>query len=206
MVKDPIYTLSFTAASLRLNESIKVAEAASELGITDYNDERLSNFAFTSVNKETSRREYREIRKRLETLTNDQLDILIHGDLISQKQIAFLAVCKFYSIIRDFVIEVIRDKTLVFNYQINESDFTTFVNSKTQLHPELEEFSERTLKKAHQVMIRILEQAGIINNAKDKVIQPQLLQPEVIRVIVEDNPQMLKVFLFSDKDIQDIKY
>ena len=200
------YILSFTAASLRLNEMVKVATAALDNAGGDLAMVKESGVVFSSVKIRTSDREFREVRKRLETLTPDQTAILIRGDLISQKQIAFLSVCKRYSFIRDFAVDVIRDKVLVFDYQLNESDYKSFINSKLSLHPELEEFSESTLKKAKQVMFRILEQAGIINNPVDKQIQPQILQQDVINATVRDDPAWLKVFMMSDKDIKQLRH
>jgi len=199
------YILSFTAASLRLNEMVKVAAVACKEGIPDLSIIKDIGVVFNSAKRITTDREFREIRKRLEKLTPYQMDILIHGDLISKKQIAFLAVCKHYSFIRDFTIEVIRDKVLVFDYKINESDFNSFISSRIPLHPELEEFSESTLKKAKQVMFHILEQAGIINNPIDKTIQPQILQQEVIKAIVRDDPAWLKIFIIPDRDIEQMK-
>jgi len=200
------YILSFTAASLRLNEMVKVAKAANEMGVTDLKMVKDSGVVFGSVKSRTSDREFREIRKRLEKLTPTQIDILINGDLISQKQIAFLAVCKHYTFIRDFTIEVLRDKTLVFDYTINESDFNSFIDRRFNVHPELEVFSESTLKKAKQVMFHIFEQSGIINNAIDKMIQPQVVNPDVIRTVASEDPAWLKVFLMSDMDIKQVKY
>lgn len=200
------YILSFTAASLRLNEMVKVAQAAQENVSSDLNMVKESGVVFGSVKNRTTDREFREIRKRLETLTPDQINIMIHGNFISQKQIAFLSVCKHYAFIRDFTIEVIRDKVLVFNYQLNESDYNSFINSKISLHPELEVFSESTRKKAKQVMFRILEQAGIINNSVEKTIQPQILQQDVIRAIVTDDPAWLKIFMMPDRDIKQLRH
>lgn len=200
------YILSFTAASLRLNEMVKVATAALDNAGGDLAMVKESGVVFSSVKIRTSDREFREVRKRLETLTPDQTVILIWGDLISQKQIAFLSVCKRYTFIRDFAVDVIRDKVLVFDYQLNESDYKSFINSKLSLHTELEEFSESTLKKAKQVMFRILEQAGIINNPVDKQIQPQILQQDVINATVRDDPAWLKVFMMSDKDIKQLRH
>ena len=200
------YILSFTAASLRLNEMVKVATAALDNAGGDLAMVKESGVVFSSVKIRTSDREFREVRKRLETLTPDQTAILIRGDLISQKQIAFLSVCKRYSFIRDFAVDVIRDKVLVFDYQLNESDYKSFINSKLSLHTELEEFSESTLKKAKQVMFRILEQAGIINNPVDKQIQPQILQQDVINATVRDDPAWLKIFMMSDKDIKQLRH
>jgi hypothetical protein len=206
MSTTPKYTLSFTALSLRLNEMVKVAKTAYENDISDLKELRKSGVVFNSVKTKTSNTEFLEIRKRLEKLTPEQISILIHGDLISQKQIAFLAVCKHYEFIRDFAIDVIRDKALVYDYQINESDYNSFINGRIHIHPELEEFSETTLKKAKQVLFRILEQAGIIDTAVNKRIQPQLIQSDVMKAITKDYPAWLKIFMMSDKDIKQLKY
>lgn len=185
---------------------IKVAKAANEKKTSDLQVVKESGVVFSSVKTRTSDREFREVRKRLETLTPEQISILINGDLISQKQTAFLAVCKRYWFIRDFTIEVIRDKVLVFDFQLHESDFNSFINSKILLHPELEAFSESTRKKAKQVMYRILEQAGIINNAVDKAILPQILQQDVINAIVREDPAWLKIFMMPDRDIKQLRH
>ncbi len=202
MNKKNKYILSFTAASLRLSEMVKVAKHKIENDVSDLSVVRDAGVVFGSVKSRTSDREFREIKHRLEKLTPNQLEILANSDLISQKHIAFLGVCKHYNFICDFTVEVVRDKALVFDYQINESDYNSFINSKTQLHPELEEYSESTLKKAKQVMFLILEQAGIINNISDKMIQPQILQHDVIKSIVNDDPMWLKLFLMPDNDIK----
>jgi hypothetical protein len=206
MSNTPKYILSFTALSLRLNEMVKVAKTFVENDISDLKKVRESGVVFNSVKTKTSNTEFLEIRKRLEKLTPDQMNILIYGDLISQKQVAFLAVCKYYDFIRDFTIEVIRDKSLVYDYHINESDYNSFINNRIHTHPELEDFSDSTLKKAKQVLFRILEQAGIIDNAVDKTIQPQLIQSDVIKAITKDDPAWLKIFMMPDKDIKQLKY
>ena len=200
------YILSFTAASLRLNEMVKVAKTAFDNDISNLHEVRESGVVFNSVKIRTSDREFREIRKRLEYLTPSQVEILINGDLISQKQVAFLAVCKRYDFIRDFAIEVIRDKVLVYDYKINDSDYNSFINNRLHIHPELEEFEDSTLKKAKQVLFHILEQAGLINNSVDKSIQPQLIHPKVITAIAKDDPAWLKIFMMPEKDIKQLKY
>lgn len=206
MERQSKYSLAFTAASLRLNDMVKVAVIALEHKLTDLRGIRENETVFNSGKAQTSDREFREIRKRLEYLTPDQMDILAHGSLISQKQIAFLAVCKHYDIIRDFAVDVILDKTMIFNYQITESDFTSFINSKIQSHPELETFSESTIKKAKQVLFHILEQAGIINNPVDKIIQPQILHPTLVKAVAEDDPLWLRIFMMPDLDIKQLKF
>jgi len=200
------YTFAFTAASLRLSEMVKVARALRESGNQNLNVVKESGVVFGSVKNRTTDRQFREIRKRLEGLTPAQIELLATGDLIAQKQIAFLAVCKRYAFISDFMVEVVRDKTLVFDYQLRESDFNSFINNKHQLHPELEEFEESTFAKAKQVMFHILEQAGIIDNPESKRIQPQLLSHAALKAIAMDDRAQLRYFLMPDRDIKDFNY
>lgn len=200
------YILSFTAASLRLNEMVKVAQSISINEFNNLRELKSSGIVFGSVKTRSTDREFREINQRISKLTPEQLDVLAHGDYTSQKQVAFLSVCKHYDFIRDFTVDIIRDKALVFNYQINESDINAFINSNITTHPELEKFSDSTLKKGIQVMFRILEQAGIIKNTIEKIIQPQIIQPDVIKSILVDDPQWLKIYLLPDNDIIQLRH
>jgi hypothetical protein len=194
--------LSFTVASLRLNETIKIAQFEIEHGLNNYKEIKDADVVFGGIKSLSFEKTFYQIRKRIETLTHDQKNILIYGDYMSQKQIAFLAFCKCYQLVKDFTIEVVREKILMFNYQINESDFRLFILSKQQQFPKLENYSENTLNKARQVMFLVLEQAGIINNVRDKIIQPQLIHTSVIKSVFDDDRSLLKIFLLSDSDIK----
>ena len=195
MTESNKYRFSFTATSLRNKEMVLVAKARQEGSPFDYVNE-LGN-----GKEATGKRMLREIETRLETLTDLQMELLIFGDLETQKSIAFLAVCKTYAFIRDFVVEVLREKSLVFDYDLTEGDYITFFRRKNEQHPEMDEITEKTTNKVKQVCFRILEQSGLINNIKERTIQPQLLDSTTINAISQDNPDWLKVFLYSDMDI-----
>ncbi|MCD6346898.1 MAG: DUF1819 family protein [Bacteroidales bacterium] len=189
------YDFSFTATSLRLREMILYANARLDGREIDFVNELGKGKAATG------KRFNREFLKRLDNLTDSQVALLATGDLVSQKQIAFLAVCKTYGFLRDFVIEVLREKILLFDYEFNDGEYISFYRRKIDLHPEMEELTEITQKKIRQVSYKILEQAGIIEDVKYKVIQPQLLDKSVSDAIVSDDPNWLKIFLLSDLDI-----
>jgi len=93
---------------------------------------------------------------------------------------------------------------LLFDYSLTEGEFITFLRRKTDIHPELEKITDKTTYKIKQVTFKILEQADIISDIRDKMIQPQLIEPEVMRVIANDNKEWLKVLLVSDADINNI--
>lgn len=199
MIESHKYDFSFTAASLRLNEMILVANATLDKRDIDFINE------LGAGKSTTGKRMFAEFNKRISKLSELELRYLVDADLVSQKQIAFLSVCKAYGFIRDFVIEVLREKMMVFDDQITEGDYISFLRRKQELHPELEKITEITISKIKQVTFKILEQAGIIDNIKSKKIQPQLLDFKVIKAILSDNPIWLKIFLMSDTDIASIE-
>ena len=198
--------LSYAVYSLRLNEMVKVANYALENDIKDLEKVRDAEIMLGSVKSISFEKTFYQVRKRVETLTRAQLEILAHGDLLSQKQIAFLSVCKCYSFVKDFAIEVIRDKVMVFDYQLNETDFNSFVKNKLQEYPRLETYKSSTFDKAKQVLFLTLEQGGIIDNSKDKRIQPQLINRSVLNAIVADDCNLLKIFMLSDRDIKELQH
>lgn len=196
MIDKQKYVFSFTASSLRFRELEKVIQHF------DFGEDLNLIEEFGGGKSSTGKRVFHEIKKRYENLTEKQRDLYVTSDSQTQRQLAFLAVCKTYTFIRDFVVEVIRDKMLIFDYSLSEGEYLSFFRRKQENHEEMEKLTETTHNKLKQVIFKILTEAGIINNIKEKQIQPQFLFDDIKKVIVQDNPQWLKVFLLSDLDIE----
>lgn len=192
------YDFAFTSSSLRLNEMVLVAGHILNDSEVDYVNE------LGAGKSATGKRIFREVSKRLTFLNPQQMKLLVNGSLDVQKQLAFYAACKSHLFLRDFVVEVLREKYLVFDYQVTEGDYLSFVRRKQDLHPELESLSETSVKKIRQVTFKILEQAGIINSVKAKEIQPQLPELDLVDAITTDSKEWLKIFLLSDADIENL--
>jgi|SRR5690554_6900066 len=202
MTKSSKYNFSFTAASLRIFNFMRLAEAvdftAETVSISNIDQEKI----LAKGNTGSSKREMTELMKRYNALTPAQRKLLAHEGVQERKQIAFLGICKSNSFIRDFVVEVVREKVLVFDFKLESADLITFINRKRELYPELDKFADSTMKKAKQQVFKILEDAGLIDNTVNKNIQQQWLSRIVAQSIIEDNPEYLKFFLQGDKDIQ----
>lgn len=145
--------------------------------------------------------QFREIKMRNDTLTKKQVEVLANGNTQAQKHIALLAICKAYAFIRDFIIEVLRNKVLAYDYQITEGEYTTFWKRKYEDHPELEELSESTIQKIKQVTFKVLQQTGLIDNTRSKLINRQLVDQTVISAVVKDDPEWLKIYFMTDDEI-----
>ncbi len=199
IVKLDKYDFSFTASSLRLNEMLLVASATVNGIEVDYTND------LGAGKSSTGKRMLSEFKKRISHLTPLQLDVLLNGDLITQKQLSLVSICKSYSFIKEFIVEVVREKVLIYDYQITDGDYISFYRRKFDLHEEMESLTELTEKKIKQVTFKILEQAGLINDIKNRIIQPQIIDYKLIKALVQDNPNWLKVLLVSDMDIQRAK-
>ncbi len=199
MTKTNKYDFSFTASSLRLNEMLMVARAHQDGVEVDYTNE------LGGGKSSTGKRMLSEFKKRISHLTPEQLDVLLNSDLVTQKQLTLVSVCKPYSFIREFIVEVVREKVLVYDYQITDGDYISFYRRKLDLHEEMDSLTELTEKKIKQVTFKILEQAGLINDIKNRIIQPQIIDYKLMKALVQDNPNWLKVLLVSDMDIQRAK-
>jgi hypothetical protein len=198
-VIDKKYKFSFTASSLRTKDLATIALRETAQKAEDI------ELVLGRGKSATGKRLLIELNHWLTTLTKQQIQILQNGSFKSQNEIAFLAVCKYFDFIREFVVEVIREKYLVYDYEITEGDYISFFRRKAEYHPEMNALTEMTQKKVKQVTFKILEQAGLINNIKAKMINAQIIEPETRKAILNDNTELFKIFLLSDFDIENLK-
>lgn len=188
--------MSFTAASLRIHDTMMVADAMLR---DEYEglDEKLGGGKTA-----TGKRIRWELVKRLENLTPSQLHYMVDAGLDEARKLAFLAICKTYDFIHEFLIEVLREKMIQMDFQITEGEYIAFVQRKSELHPELLELSESTKVKIREVLFRILAEVRIIDSAQSKVLQPQFLSQSLQKIIREDDPLLLRIFFMTSKDIE----
>ena len=196
------YDYAFTGASMKFHDFMRLAYELEEHQFDPNEADLDPRDIMRRGNERTNKREFQEMIKRYRLLTPLQRRLIVDLDPNSQRQLALVALCKAHPFIKDFIIEVVREKFLSLHFTITEGDYQSFLNRKLDLHPELEEFSESTSRKARQVTWRILEQAGLIDNTKDKRIMPQFVNQRVLNALTEDDATLLKIFLMTDHDIK----
>ena len=196
------YILSYTTASLSVYEMEVIARLYLET--QDWKRVARDVIEENALQKGTvasRKRLLGELKKRLQTLTEAQLAFFGDASSSDARNLAMLSCFKLYGFIYDFATEVMRKKLLLFDYQLLNSDYESFYDSKRVAFENLNEVSESTQKKLKQVMFKMFEQAGFIDSVKEKHIQKPYLSEELVQLIVEDNPKLLGAFLYSDADI-----
>ena len=199
MVK-PGYNMSFTSGGLFFNESLKVAEVFLEKkDWKKVRDTVLENNIIQTRTESSLKRVAREVITRLRLLTNNQLKLLITGYKHEQNFLLWLAICKKHEFIKDFAIEIIREKYLKFDYELTPQDYDIFYNRKSDWHPELEKFTETTKNKLRQVLFRIIREVEMVTS--ENTIVPVLFTEDLAKVIIEDNVSWFSIYPISDLDI-----
>ena len=187
------YIMSFSTGGLFYRESVKLASLYLER--KDWKKLRSKVLESNLLQARTSKsaeRVYREASARLQTLTDEQMAILADGTRDEQNQILWLAICKRFRFIREFAIEVLREKFLRLELEITYEDYQVFFNAKAEWHDDLENLSETTRKKIRQVLFKMMREAELIT--KDNVIIPATLSPRVASAIADDPRASMAIY------------
>ncbi|MEA3491338.1 MAG: DUF1819 family protein [Campylobacterota bacterium] len=199
------YILSYTTAALSSYESEVIAGLCLDEG--DWSTVRKSVLEENVLQKGSltgRERLFIELQKRLDTLTPEQLAFYADASSSDAKSLTMLSCFKLYGFIYDFATEVMRKKLLLFDFQVLNSDYESFYDSKAVSFENLNTISEATQKKLKQVMFKMFEQAGFIDSVKTKNIQKPYLSEELIKLIVQDDPRYLSAFLYSNNEINEL--
>ena len=195
-----IYKMSFTSGGLFFNESVQVAELYNELNDWQHTKDRLLDGNLLQARTANSaKRRVREICARLGSLAEDEIRLLINGTRQEQQYLLWIAVCKQYVFIRDFMVEVVREKYLRMDLQLTPSDYEFFFENKAEWHEELERLKSSTRTRLRQALFQIMREAEIIS--PENMIIPGLLTKQLTRVLAGDDPSLLNALPVSDMDI-----
>ena len=192
------YRFSFTAASLMHADLVSFAKMMVLDGLT------LNQLKPEMMNRDrakTNDREFAEIYIRIKTLSDKELSLLIEGNNDDQKLICLIAFGRAYQFFRDFMDEVVQEKVALFDFKITDRDCNSFVSRKSIDHEELEQLAETTKAKVKQVILKVLHQAGLIDNIKDRNIILPIVDWKLEHVIADSDPNDLKLLLYTDQKI-----
>lgn len=193
------YNLGFTAFGLGASHALALASVFAESGDWDLAKEHaIQRNVFRQTKTTSNRRLEREFRLRLQTLTEDQLALLVSHPTEARVPIALLAAFKRYDLIRDFSAEVLALKVSQFDFELRPSDYSSFIEHLEPAHPELLKLTDTTLRKIRQVTFRVLTEGGILSSGTPHRIAPAILPESVRDVIRRDDPALLKAFLEPD--------
>lgn len=128
------------------------------------------------------------IFRRLEAMNNDILENFVYSDVETSKYLLVYAIMKTDKLVRDFIIEVYKDKIIMRNEYIEKYDIDRWYEMKKESSVSLKNKSDITNSKAKQVIMKILQDSGMVvkeTNNRFRIIKP-LLNDKFIHLLEEN--------------------
>jgi hypothetical protein len=162
------YSMSFTTGALLFHESIKLAGLYVSLrqwqavrsAVVD--DNLIQARTANTLKRVTS-----EIISRLKTLSEQEINFLADAEYGDQRYTLWLAVCRRYTFIGDFAVEVVYAGFSSLKNTVTYADYDSFFNKKAEWHSELDRITPATQGKTRQILFKTLQETGVLdkNNA-----------------------------------------
>ncbi|MGR2752828.1 BrxA family protein [Agromyces arachidis] len=177
------YRLSFTSGRLYVTElALVAAELDSVAGDPVRARRRLETQRLLPGRTDASiARLTRELVDRTSRLSSAERDLLQHGNDEERAQLAWIALTRQYEFVADFARDIVREKFLALDLDLDADDFDRFLRRQAEWHPELEALAPSTVAKLRQNLMRMLREARIVND--DGVIESAMPSDRVVAVL-----------------------
>ena len=129
------------------------------------------------------------IFRRLGIMNNEILENFVYSDVETSKYLLVYAIMKTDKLVRDFIIEVYKDKIIMRNEYIEKYDIDRWYEMKKESSVTLKNKSDITNNKAKQVIMKILQDSGMVvkeSNNRFRIIKP-LLNDKFMYLLEENN-------------------
>ena len=116
------------------------------------------------------------IFRRLKIMNKEMLEEFVYSDIENSKYILLYTIMKTDKLVRDFLFEVYKDKLLMRKEYIEKFEIDNWYEEKCIISKTLRERTESTSAKLKQVIMKILQDSGLVIKEKDrfKIIRPLL--------------------------------
>ena len=124
-----------------------------------------------------------EIHYRLQHLHPEEMELLSNTELSTERLLIHLASCRAYPFLREFVIQVLREKVLVLDLTLEVYEFERFWEQEAQTRPEVERLSSVSKNQIRRAIYRFLVEVGILESVKQPNIQTPWVSSEWVKFL-----------------------
>jgi len=160
------YLVSFTAGGLLAEETRSVISYLNDEAILNLPTE-IKHPQYLHTNAESARqRVVQELKKRYRATGQLVFDVFKDAGLPQQNILIFYTCMKTYQILFDFMFQTVLEKWLSRNLTLDKLDVQHFLDIQSASHPEIDEWAETTREKIETVMIRMLNEVGLLQGGQ----------------------------------------
>ena len=181
----------YTATNTGRPFSFKAMIIGAKLKADGYTDKEIREKS-KNENIFQSRSEHQRIKtastvsKRLNMLDEQLINKLINGDSTTIKQIIIYSIMKSDRFFFEFMDEVYKDKIILREFIIKDSDINIFIKRKQEQIPQIAQWTESTLKKLKAQYLTMLQEANFIKRINGAIeIIPPVIDPSLYDHLLE---------------------
>jgi hypothetical protein len=178
------YLISFTAGGLLHEETISLAPYYNDDKIESISEQIVNNSLLKTNSQASRQRIIQEIRKRYFSVGEKFYGNFDQFTIVEQKLVIFYSCMKTYKILFDFMLDVIIEKWLSMDLEVDIDDVERFLDKKSNVQNDIEDWSSQTRRKIITVLIRMLNEVGMLEN--NKLVQIEA-SDEFWRMFVANN-------------------
>ena len=156
------------------------------------------NNILETVSESNFSKKFNTINKRLKCLTDNLKKQIVDTDLASAKFINLYSILCNERFILEFLEEVIKEKYDSFDYYIKESDFSNYMENKSEQSKVIQNWTAEGKRKMLVKVKNFLTEGGYLEKNKDgyKILKP-IVDLAVIDEIKENgNEKILKIMFY----------
>lgn len=164
----------------------------------DLKDLLKKNNILETVSESNFSKKFNTINKRLKSLTNNLKKQIVNTDLTSARFINLYSILCNERFILEFLEEVVKEKYDNYDYSIKESDFSNYMETKSEQSKVIQNWTAEGKRKMLVKVKNFLTEGGYLEKNKDgyKIIKP-IIDLAVIDEIKENgNKKILKIMFY----------
>jgi len=157
-----------------------------------------ANNILETVSESNFSKKFNTINKRLKSLTDNLKKQIVDTDLTSARFINLYSILCNERFILEFLEEVVKEKYDNYDYSIKESDFSNYIESKSEQSKVIQSWTVEGKRKMLVKVKNFLTEGGYLEKNKDgyKIIKP-IIDLAVIDEIKENgNKKILKIMFY----------
>lgn len=144
----------------------------------------LSGNIYGTAKKYRAKEIFNCMMRRVKMFDDEMIQYFNGADLESQKLVNLIAILKYDRLFFEFLYEVYREKILMGDYQIEDTDVMIFFHKKGLQNEKVESMSESTQKKLKDKYFNFMKEAGLLHiEGKVKKITPPIPDPTLYRYL-----------------------
>ena len=143
-------------------------------------------------------KKYNTINKRLKSLTDNLKKQIVDTDLTSARFINLYSILCNERFILEFLEEVVKEKYDNYDYSIKESDFSNYMETKSEQSKVIQNWTAEGKQKMLVKVKNFLTESGFLEKNKDgyKIIKPMVDLAVIDEIKENGNKKILKIMFY----------